>query len=70
MKENERFRAILHNCRTTGVASQANGDAKFKEYLRGFASYVNMVHPEEGTELLRGVEELLGPDPGGQGATP
>jgi retron-type reverse transcriptase len=57
-----RFRAILHNCRTHGVASQARGHARFAEYLRGFASYVHMVQPEEGVELLRQVEELLGPE--------
>jgi retron-type reverse transcriptase len=55
-----RFRATLHNCRTHGVASQARDHPRFKAYLRGFASYVHMVHPDEGTELLRQVEELLG----------
>jgi RNA-directed DNA polymerase len=59
-----RFRAILHNCRThpKGVASQAHGHPRFKDYLRGFASYVHMVQPEEGLKLLQEVEELLGPD--------
>ena len=33
---------------------------RFEAYLRGFASYINMVHPEEGATLLRQVEELLG----------
>ena len=27
------------------------------DYLRGFASYIHMVHPEEGTELLRQVRK-------------
>jgi hypothetical protein len=58
-----RFRAILHNCRTHGVASQARGHPRFAEYLRGFASYVHMIQPDEGVELLRQVEELLGPEP-------
>jgi retron-type reverse transcriptase len=68
--ERRRFRAVLHNCRTHGVESQARGHARFGDYLRGFASYVYMVHPEEGETLLREVEDLLGPDPGGQGASP
>ena len=55
-----RFRAILHNCRTKGVASQARGKPGFAGYLRGFASYIHMVHPEEGLSLLRQVDELLG----------
>jgi hypothetical protein len=61
--ERRRFRAILHNCRTHGVESQARGRENFAAWLRGYASYVHMVHPEEGTELLRQVEELLGPEP-------
>jgi hypothetical protein len=44
------------------VQSQARGHPRFAEYLRGFASYVHMVQPEEGAELLRQVEELLGPE--------
>ncbi len=54
------FRAILHNCAKLGVESQARGNPRFKEYLRGFASYLHMVHPEEGTELLEQVGKLLG----------
>src|SRR5262249_1538340 len=57
-----RFRAILHNCRTHGLESQARGHPRFGAYLRGFASYVNMVHPEEGADLLREVDALLGPE--------
>jgi RNA-directed DNA polymerase len=60
--ERRRFRAILHNCRAHGVDSQARGHPRFREYLRGFACYVHMVHPEEGNELLQQVDELLGPD--------
>lgn len=58
-EERRRFRAILHNCRTKGIESQARDHPSFTEYLRGFASYVHMVHPEEGAELLQQVEELL-----------
>jgi RNA-directed DNA polymerase len=57
-----RFRAVLHNCRKHGLEAQSRGHPRFGDYLRGFASYVHMVHPEEGAELLRQVEELLGPE--------
>jgi RNA-directed DNA polymerase len=59
-EERRRFRAMLHNCRQHGVASQARGNPRFGDYLRGFASYVHMIHPEEGTALLEQVDELLG----------
>jgi len=61
-EDRRRFRAILHNCRKHGIDSQARDHPRFTAYLRGFASYVNMVHPEEGEELLRQVTELLGPE--------
>ncbi|HTU20612.1 MAG TPA: reverse transcriptase family protein [Gemmataceae bacterium] len=61
-EERRRFRAVLHNCRRHGLASQARGREDFSAYLRGFASYVQMVCPDEGAELLRQVEELLGPE--------
>jgi hypothetical protein len=64
-EERRRFRALLHNCRQHGLASQARGRADLGAYLRGFASYVHMVDPEEGIELLRQVEELLGPEADG-----
>jgi len=60
--QRRRFRAVLHNCRQHGVESQARGRPRFAEYLRGFASYVHMVHPEAGEDLLREVQELLGPE--------
>jgi len=53
------FRAVLHNCKKHGVASQARGRPDFASYLRGFASYVHMVQPEEGRRLLDEVEALL-----------
>lgn len=65
-----RFRAILHNCRRHGLESQARAHPRFAEYLRGFASYVHMVHPEEGAELLGQVEALLGPETCGQEGEP
>jgi RNA-directed DNA polymerase len=57
-----RFRALLHNCRRHGLASQARGRDDLGAYLRGFASYVHMVQPDEGAEFLRQVDELLGSD--------
>jgi hypothetical protein len=60
--ERRRFRAILHNCRTHGIESQARGRKDFAGWLRGYASYIHMVHPEEGADLLRQVTELLGPE--------
>ncbi len=60
--ERRKFRAILHNCRKHGIESQAKGRTGFVGYLRGFASYIHMVHPEEGVELLKQVNELLGPE--------
>ena len=50
---------MLHNCRKNGVVAEARGNLGFRDYLRGFASYVHMVHPEEGRELMREVSELL-----------
>jgi retron-type reverse transcriptase len=61
-EERRRFRAVLHNCRRHGLASQARGREDFGAYLRGFASYVQMVYPEEGAELHRQIDELLGPE--------
>lgn len=59
-RERRRFRAILHNCKTQGIESQARGNPAFGDYLRGFASYLNMVEPDEGGKLLKEVNELLG----------
>ncbi|MDF1664910.1 MAG: reverse transcriptase family protein [Planctomycetota bacterium] len=58
-KERRRFRAILHNCRKHGLASQARGKDDFKDYLRGYASYVKMVQPELGAQLEAEVKEIL-----------
>ncbi|OAI45664.1 hypothetical protein AYO44_12570 [Planctomycetaceae bacterium SCGC AG-212-F19] len=63
-EERRRFRAIVHNCKKHGIEAQARGHKKFLDYLRGYASYINMVHPEEGAELLEEVEALAGPETG------
>jgi retron-type reverse transcriptase len=61
------LRAILHNCETQDVESQAKRHPRFKgnagafaQYLRGIAAYLNMVQPEHGAALLRRVNELIG----------
>ena len=58
-RDRRRFRAIVHNCEKHGVASQARGRERFEDYLMGYASYMKMVHPEEGAELLAKVKSLL-----------
>ena len=58
-KERRKFRAMVHNCQKHGVASQARGRPYFASYLQGFASYIHMVHPEEGKALMAEVEALL-----------
>jgi RNA-directed DNA polymerase len=58
--DRRRFKAILANCRKHGVASQARGRKDFESWLRGYAAYVKMVHPELGTRWQREVKELLG----------
>ncbi len=59
-EERRRFKAILANCRRHGVASQARGKKNFEGWLRGYAAYVRMVHPELGARWQREVKELLG----------
>lgn len=66
--ERRKFRAILHQCKLHGVASQARGRENFEEYLRGYAAYLHMVHPEEGSELMDRVNQLLGPEAEPEGA--
>lgn len=53
------FRAILHNCRTNGLASQARGRKDFRAYLLGYASYIRMVQPQLGAQVLAEVRNLL-----------
>jgi hypothetical protein len=53
------FRAILHNCRTYGLASQTRGRKDFRAYLLGYASYIRMVQPQLGAQVLAEVRKLL-----------
>lgn len=57
-EQRRRVRAIIHNCRKHGVESQTRGRDGFLTWLHGVASYIHMVHPDEGRELLASVEEL------------
>jgi RNA-directed DNA polymerase len=58
-----RFRAILHNCKTQGIASQARGRDDFADYLRGWAAYAQMVDPKIGAAWVAEVDELLSSTP-------
>jgi retron-type reverse transcriptase len=58
LEERRRFRATLANCERDGLASQARGRPDFGDYLVGFASYLAMVHPEQGKDLLRRARAL------------
>ena len=64
------YRAILHNCEKNGVDAEARGNPRFREYLRGFAAYLNMVQPTVGPALLRRVNELLDGAPDAEGGGP
>ena len=63
--DRRRFRAILHNCKKHGLASQARGREDFEAFLAGYAAYVNMVEPELGKKLLVEVERLTQSAKGG-----
>jgi RNA-directed DNA polymerase len=64
-EDRKRFRAILHNCKKHGVASQARGRDDFAAYLAGYAAYVHMVEPALGKKWVDEVDALL--DGGGHG---
>lgn len=64
------YRAILHNCEKNGVDAEARGNKRFREYLRGFAAYLNMVQPQVGPATLRRVNELLDGAPDAEGGAP
>ena len=57
--DRRRLRAVLHQCRTEGVAAASRGREDFASWLRGEAAWVNAVQPELGARLLAEVEALL-----------
>lgn len=59
-RDRRRFRAIVHNCEKHGIESQRKGRENFEDWLRGYASWIRMVHPEEGAALHRRIGEILG----------
>ena len=63
-RQRRQIRAILHNCRVHGFESQERRHPGLEGWLRGFASYIYMVHPEEGTDLHKQIDALLGPNDG------
>ena len=54
-----KLRAILHNCRVHGVASQTARRPGLAGWLRGQAAYLHMVRPEEGRALLTEIATLF-----------
>jgi hypothetical protein len=50
-----KLRAILHNCKVHGIASQDRfgiGEENFRAMVTGMCSFVHMVDPDKGTVLL------------------
>ena len=50
----------IHNCEKLGLESQRRGNPRFEAWLRGYAAWIHMVHPDEGSALTARVERLLG----------
>jgi hypothetical protein len=57
-EDRRRFKAILANCRKHGMASQARGKERFRDWLHGYAAFVAMVNPELGKKWLAQVATL------------
>jgi RNA-directed DNA polymerase len=53
------FRAILNNVKRNGLDAEARGREDFEAYLHGFASYVQMVQPKLGKQLLKDVDAAI-----------
>ena len=58
-EKRRQFRAIIHDAQTNGLEVASRGRPGFEDWLKGFAAYLNMVHPHEEGESLRLVRELL-----------
>jgi len=54
------FKAIIHNCETHGVASQARGRPDFEQWLLGFAAWAAVAQPDVGAGWLARVKRVLG----------
>lgn len=64
-EQRRRLRAILHDAEQNGLQAAARGRAGFKSWLQGYVAYVNMVHPDEGQELMARVRDLTEEERGG-----
>jgi RNA-directed DNA polymerase len=54
-----RLRAILHNARKHGLASQNRvGDSRFEARIRGQVSFVQMINPDQGRALQMALNEV------------
>jgi len=55
----KRLRAILHNAKTQGLASQNRENLPhFEAWLHGMIAYIHMVNPKQGETLARALAEL------------
>lgn len=58
-EKRRKFRAIIHDAQKNGLQTAARGRPGFANWMLGFASYLNMVHPHEEGKSLKLVQELL-----------
>ena len=63
-QQRRKLRAILHDAETNGLQSAARGRQGFIRWLRGYVAYLNMVHPDEGAEMVARVNQLTAEDAG------
>jgi RNA-directed DNA polymerase len=49
----------LNNVKRNGLDAEARGREDFEAYLHGFASYVQMVQPKLGKQLLKDVDAAI-----------
>lgn len=54
------LRAIMHNCRQHGIASQVRDKPNFIAWLRGQASYLHMIDGPAGRAMLDEIDQLEG----------
>jgi RNA-directed DNA polymerase len=56
-----RLRAILHNSRKNGLASQNRAqDPHFEARIRGQIAFVQMINPDQGRPLLAALDAISG----------
>ncbi|MFN0054865.1 MAG: reverse transcriptase family protein [Planctomycetales bacterium] len=59
----DHLKAILHNCRREGPASQnRERHPRFREHLQGRIASLRMVHPERGDRLQREFDAIVWPE--------